>query len=343
MPKELTHFTVSDLALERIERDFPESGRLLRNNYEHFMLGSIIPDTAYYHMPFLDKGEKVSFLSDKIHTKGGCLESAFLRRVMEMAMTGDDKAFAFSCGIVSHHLADAAFHPFVVYHTGSFTDPLVARRKSAQARHRFLEGLIDLKIVSEQSRQVATVSRRMAGLLKKMPSPRLCLSLFIEAVLPQEGEECIKSLTKHLETARFFQLRLLGLYGRAYFKALILLVNRLSGCRYDHYAGLLYADRSYLALKLLNERVEFKGPFTGEGLKQSLSSLLDETADQVAGALSRYGEWRDRREKCPPDFFTAILPGPGGGAAGGRPEPWEAIFDVSEMEEALKRFTGRKG
>lgn len=337
MPKELTHLIFSDLALKGIEETCPETGKVLRDNYDIYLLGSIIPDTPFYDLSFFNKKKSITFLSKKIHSNRGGLSSQFISRTLEEGLNGGRESFAFSCGIISHQWADSVFHPFIVHFTGNFSDPDFTERRKAQARHRFLEGLIDLKLMSEPSIQSDLTPSRTAC---RLQAARAFTFSFVRSILPGENDEAINELNLRLHKVCSYQLKLLGLYDKTFFKALILLLNRLWGYNYEHYAGLLYADKDYLSLPLLNEEVVFNDPWSAMKMKKSVAGLTEEVVEKMKLSISRYGAARKDMSSLNPALFDEILPGC---REEKRDEIIKDSFATREVAQALNRFIGKKG
>lgn len=337
MPKELTHFVLSDRALDKVEETCPETGKLLRSNYDLYLLGSIIPDTAYYHLSPLNKKKSLCFLSEKIHTRRGGLESGFLKRALADGLKGSDEAFAFICGLLSHQWADSLFHPFIVHFTGNYSHADRAERKRAQARHRFLEGLIDLKIMDEGLSLQKLTPASVAGSQKAMKSILPSLSLFTRFVVPDENRRTTDAMAYRLDKVRLFQLRLLSLYGNHYFKKLILFVNRLSGNRFEAYAGLLYGNKSSLSLSVLNEERRFKDPWSGQSMKGSVTGLYREAVARLTDSLQIYGKARHERAPFSSALFNKVLPS---GTEKEGDEIRNDCLDTGEVDKALRHFLG---
>ncbi|MDH3973230.1 MAG: zinc dependent phospholipase C family protein [Deltaproteobacteria bacterium] len=337
MPKELSHLIFSDRALNIIEKTCPEKGTILRTHYDLYLLGSIIPDTAFYDLPLFMKNKSISFLSHRVHTNRGGLDKVFLTRALEEGISGSDENFAFCCGLISHQWADSLFHPFIVYFTGNYFHPDLAERKRAQARHRFLEGLVDLKLMAHYFPQGEFSPASVTGRLKAMKPPPSCLSLFVRSVPAQDEKRRTEEMVLRLDKARLFQLRLLSLYGNNFFRQFILLVNRLSGNRFEDHAALLYGDKASLSLNILNEECHFKDPWSGQAMKGSITGLAKEVLHNLTGSIKTYGEARKySRPFLPADLFVACGEDKGD-------EALEDCLDTGEMDKFLKRFLNLKG
>ena len=144
MPKELTHLIISTEALEKVEKKSFDAAAIINKNLDLFMLGSLICDTAYYHIPIFNKKKSILSISQAIHNARGDLNKKVITRLAKNERQCEpDQHFAFLCGVLSHHMADRVFHPPVLFLTGDYHANDAQEKYFAEARHRFLEGLID--------------------------------------------------------------------------------------------------------------------------------------------------------------------------------------------------------
>ena len=343
MPKELTHLIITDEAMKRVEALSPERGRILRENYALFMSGSIICDTAFYDISLFKREKSIDFLSHGIHTHRGALDENFFRRLIgsDSGKMGE-KDFAFACGILSHHMADKNFHPFVGYFTGNYMDEDPARKRRAEAAHRFLEGLIDLQLKERVSASIDPSYARK--LLKGNASLLPSLKSFVKAAKGKagQGEE---ELSKRLFSLFNFQLRLLGLYEKKWFKWTVLLINRLFKFKFSNYAALLYPDRSYLDLPLFTGPLSFIDPFSGGSAETSVLEIAEKSIKELTEAILAYQNvlpseaCRDGEYEMNEAHFSSFFrPTPAGGGVDKR----FFASDVVIIEEALDKFLGRE-
>lgn len=138
MPKEQCHFMLAQKAAKaatgRVARAVAKAPNL-------FLLGAVIMDTPLYAVA--DKGLCLP-ITERLHGQHGENPFEDAARVLEGAAPGfADEALSFAMGVVSHVMADAAFHPFVFYVSGSCTHPLAVTRALCVARHRRVETLMD--------------------------------------------------------------------------------------------------------------------------------------------------------------------------------------------------------
>lgn len=340
MPKEISHLIFSDRALKNIEKSCPDSGNIIGSHYDLFLLGSLIPDTAFYDLSLFNKGKSISFLSNKVHTGRGGLDNGFLRRALEEGISGSNELFVFCCGLLSHQWADSLFHPFIVHFSGDYSHPDLSRRKRCQARHRFMEGLIDLKLMSCYFPSGNFNPLYVSARLKEIRPPEECLSLFVRSALPQEADGRKEEIISKLHRVHLFQLKLLSLYGKKYFKKIILGANRLSGKRFDSHAGLLYGNEDFLSASILSEEVHYKDPWSGQEMKASVEGISTKVIHHLSCSIEKYGEARKNSVKLSPQLFSSLLPE---SMDDDNNMLVDDFMDTEEMDKLLNQFLDSKG
>ena len=296
------------------------------------MLGAVICDSAYYDLNLPGWNRPISFLSERVHTSRGDIDGRFFGTLASLAPTLENATFfAFLCGVLSHHILDRSLHPLIVYFTGDYRDPNPVKRRWSQARHRFLEGLIDLWVMRE-----AAKGRDRREWLDEITTPGYsalspCISLFIRAIVADgEGDE-VRLLSRRLYRAVRTECALVRLFGIPAFRELSLILNRLAGGRLLHYAALCYADHGFLDIPLFSGKVTYRDPFTGEKRHTAMATLLDELVDTLAAAYTDLHRSLESHEGLPapqegPDWFES----------GGLESP--RFFDTAIMDDAVYRF-----
>ncbi len=331
MPKELTHLIISNEALQRVNAKAPETAAILSKNLDLFMLGSLICDTAYYHIPIFNKKKSIIFISQIIHTDGGDISKDFVVRLAENRyQCNANQHFAFLCGVLSHHLADRAFHPLVIYLTGNYHDDDPQIRHSAQARHRFLEGLIDLNLAN--SSNVPLQSKKGGKLFLSMEKDALLpiLISFVYAAMPQTKEEVAKDIASILLALPGFQIGLLNLYGKGYFRRIILAINKLFRFKFSGYAAMLYPRRSGARLPLFAKKISYLDPFTGEKKRETLSGIKERAITDLTSAIIACHAAKGDISKAIAPYFQQSS------EKAGQPK----FSDTAEIDKALNQFLG---
>ena len=331
MPKELTHLIISNEALQRVKAKAPETAAILSENLDLFMLGSLICDTAYYHVPIFNKKKSIIFISNIIHTDKGDISKDFVVRLAENRyQCNADQHFAFLCGVLSHHMADQAFHPLVIYLTGNYHDNDPQIRHSAQARHRFIEGLIDLNLAN--SSNVPLQSKKGGKLFLSIEKDVLAplLLSFIYAAMPQAKEEKAKDIASTLLALPGFQIGLLNLYGKGYFRRIILAINRLFRFKFSGYAAMLYPLSIEARLPLFAKRTDYLDPFTGEKKNETLSEIKERAITNLTNAIIACHAAKGGISKAIAPYFQQSS------EKVGQPK----FSDTAEVDKALNQFLG---
>ncbi len=139
MPKENTHLYFAERLLENAsEREIMEP---MRNSKKEFFLGSIFPDSFYYH-PQKD----VEALSNRLHGRGenaGQTIIAFLEAAKKHHAIQD---YAFAMGYISHWSLDKIFHPVIEQLCGDYYDSDSRKRLTSVYHHRLLETDLDRRV-----------------------------------------------------------------------------------------------------------------------------------------------------------------------------------------------------
>ncbi|MDT8318335.1 MAG: zinc dependent phospholipase C family protein, partial [bacterium] len=250
MPKELTHLIVSAGALEKVEKKSLGAAGILKENLDLFMVGSLICDTAYYHIPVFNK-KSILCISQAIHNARGDLNKEVIARLTKNEeQCSPDRHFAFLCGVLSHHITDRAFHPPVIYLTGDYHAKDAQERHFAEARHRFLEGLIDGHLAKGSNLDLELKKDGEAEIKREKTVLHPLLLSFVYAALPQIDHKKAEEMALRLFKLSGLQLALLKLYNKSYFRSFILNTNRLFRFRLSNYAAMLYPAAGGLKMPL---------------------------------------------------------------------------------------------
>ena len=276
MPKESTHLYLSQLA----ERDFQEKNTFTKiqkilNLYPGlFYLGSVLPDTIFNYI----KGPCKAFFKKHIkysHDSEGHNIFKFLELIAKKNLPFE-AGLSLSLGVISHLSADAIFHPLIFYFTGNEkTD-----KQKSTIRHYYFESnldktlrwlnpwlkhlhLLDMDLFSEEEQFVITTT------LEALHIP------------PEEqglapSEEFISMAKQHIKHE--------GYYGRLSYWFISTLLNIFTGGKKQELKALFYLDKnSYfteeLYQKIMNEKINYKNPESGEAFTKSLNNLIQDYLD----------------------------------------------------------------
>ncbi len=140
MPKEQTHWILATQAAQSLERGPIKD--IIEKHPNLYLLGAVSPDTPMYALHDM---AQFAALAQQLHGRYG--ENTFkpLTHVLEYYQDAwSPGLWAFVLGTLSHIMADAVYHPWVEYYTGSSGDVPESDRHLSLSRHRELESYIDL-------------------------------------------------------------------------------------------------------------------------------------------------------------------------------------------------------
>jgi hypothetical protein len=144
MPRELLHWQVAEDVVALLQQKAPRLAQILVSNPGHYRIGAMLPDLPYYYRGGLSPFDHVA---EVLHGAHGEDPYDFIRMHRERVFTRDrgknERFIALFAGIVTHNIVDALFHPPLYYLTGDYYDRDRMQRRSARARHRAFEVLLD--------------------------------------------------------------------------------------------------------------------------------------------------------------------------------------------------------
>lgn len=139
MVKENTHLFFADKILNNVSDE--EIREIISSNIGYYYLGSIIPDSFFYH-----NKEKISQISEMLHGKDGNKTNGYIFSILDSARSGKlKKDLAFVFGYLSHCALDIIFHPIIYYYSGNYYDTDKEKRNMAVYLHRSIETFLDRK------------------------------------------------------------------------------------------------------------------------------------------------------------------------------------------------------
>lgn len=331
MPKELTHLLISAEVLIKVEERSLSAAAILNKNRDLFMLASLIPDTAYYHIPIFNKKKSIVSLSQIIHSDRGDLNKEVITRLAQnQRELKPDEHFAFLCGLLSHQIADRAFHPLIVYLTGDYHDNDECERHFAQARHRFLEGLIDLHLIKNLNPDIKLKRDGKVDIKREKTILYPLLLSLVCAAMPQLEDKRAQEVALTLFKVSGFQLGLIKLYDNIHFRRIILAINRLFHFKFSGYAAMLYPATNNSNLPLLAQKISYLEPFNGEKHEEAIFAIKEKAISSLTGAIvDCHNAKGDLSEAITPYFHPSS-------EKAGRPK----FMNTTEIDKALKMFLG---
>lgn len=113
----------------------------MRESKKEFFLGSIFPDSFYYH-----SRKDITAISDRLHGRGenaGRIIIGFLRAAKKQHAIND---YVFTMGYISHWSLDKIFHPIIAQLCGDAYTSDSGKRRNLLSHHRLLETDLDLRV-----------------------------------------------------------------------------------------------------------------------------------------------------------------------------------------------------
>ncbi len=295
MPKEITHWKVARRTAELVGWDIKEHPRALD-------LGAVFHDVLFY--PSGKADHALAALPRRLH--GGQGEDTFeiLRLQAERVRRepGFSPARAFLVGLASHVFTDAAIHPFVYHHSGSYETEI-----RAKVRHRLLETVMDLAVLKDP----AELEQYSLARILKSPDARLERLADLDGLARLAGMEP-RALRSGLDRALANFARLQSLFRKRLPAALAHGLRNVLPVRARTVAALFYAPRLWRMAPLLRGPLEYLHPVTGTFERTSLERLMEEAAQKAAGFCRDLAPALNGSE--PVD-----IPGPGPGLGSGLP------------------------
>jgi hypothetical protein len=251
MPKELTHWILAEQARSRLNEK-SRVARVIRDHHSLYLAGAVLPDTLMH----LFKGEYSSValsLANSFHDPEGDSHDPLVR-VEERFREGlPPHLLACLLGVISHMLADIAFHPFVFAVTG--TDI---------GGHYRLETGIDLYLLQQGFLPpVRHLSELVSPPVREHLIEAASLLFDPDRKLPQD----VVAMALHLHCR----------YQKMYDSPFWQIAARVRGC----FPVLQYRRQQHLFYPLLGMKCEidnqgnWRCPFTGEQRSETVSDLAE--------------------------------------------------------------------
>ncbi|HEY8909956.1 MAG TPA: zinc dependent phospholipase C family protein [Desulfosporosinus sp.] len=280
MPKELTHWHI---AREALQRGLPvKVGEIITSNPALYYIGAVAHDIAYYDLSKPSEA-RIERVANQLHGMDGENTLVPLSEMMDTALKQDDNQalLAFLLGMLTHFVADSAFHPMVYYMSGNYFAKDPDERSKAVFRHRLLETGIDLWLETvdpiEYPSDLIHLWREAGG-----DGPR-ALQLLVGYYAHLGDENIIGHFSKAWRNHRFLQTafswstpwRVLALY------------RRFGHPSIEQLEALFYPQP--LDLSFFDANLDWSHPVTGEPNKMTLAELCELSAKKVVELFELLG------------------------------------------------------
>ncbi len=269
MPKEITHWILAD----RLKRILPPDSlffRPVRRYPQLFLTGAVAPDTPYNYAAG-PRAEKIQCLSNPLHGIG----SSCLSPVLDLLKKedGDEVTLAFSAGVVSHIMADTAFHPLVGYYSG-----LGGIHAGANTRHRLIETGMDYFFIRDCSHDYSKSLFRMTGQMEIGTDQLLDLMGALFRATRTADKRFIRGA---LHCHRFFQYLFRS---RSAYRIFHFFHTRglMVPSRVD---ALFYPVKLGSRIRFFEQEFTYQDPYTGEKCRSTMDRLAVSAVDNAARVL----------------------------------------------------------
>jgi len=272
MPKDITHLMLAKKVIENL----PSNSLFhapVKNNYNLFLAGSIIPDTPFYYI-IGPHSRTVQKLAARLHTS----DSNSLVPILDLLATVSKRepgGLAFAAGICSHILADTIFHPMIYYFSG-----VDGVHTEAQTRHRAFETALDYYFWPLSDNDSAGTS--LHHIFNHLEVSQDCFARFYEKIFPVETPSQRKSL--HFAIQSHMILQSLFKTSSAY-KFICFLYDHKFGIRSSHKA-LFYPHSNPVALNFFKTTLRYYHPCQGTFFSTTIDELVRKTMTAVLGLLT---------------------------------------------------------
>ena len=269
MPKELTHWIIAQRSLDALD-GWSETSILLREHYDLYLAGSVLPDTLLHLVRGPDAGIALD-LADLFHDTGKNSYAPLIRveTNSENALTPETKACLL--GVLCHMQADIVFHPFV--HSVSGWDDI--------GRHYRLETEIDCCLVRNGAGPPVKLMQEIIGGEKSELATEVCRILFDpQGRLSKSG--AADALGLHCK----YQ----GMYDSFLWKMLVVVGGRLPLKSLRQQRHLFYPIFGSEREKTLAGEGSWKHPVTGILQKTTLNDLVDLAVSRTAAFFLQIDE-----------------------------------------------------
>ena len=339
MPKELTHFSLAEEGRKKVEAALPQAAETLQQNFNLFMVGSIICDSAYYQFPLLSKYKNVSYLSEEIHLPTGNLSVDFLTCLARADIyTNAGKGLSFLSGVVSHYIVDKAYHPLIMHLTGDYCNEGPKERKKAQSLHRFFESLLDLWVMRRLGHPGRDSLHAPDNKDINYEFLKPYLTSFAEAAVPGKGGDLSLHVSKCLYSNLKFELTMSTLYSNKRLRNVLIGINNIVNNSLSPYVSLFYPEETLLKLPFFQESFIYKNPLTGDEIERSVEEITHHAVDEISIAISEifsnFESWgrpygKEETLSC---FASPMM----------EINPETQIGNKEELEKSFAAFLGRR-
>ncbi len=314
MPKECAHWIIARRAAASCAG--PRVKALLRRWEPLYLLGSVIPDTAFYAAAGRHRARLLE-VARTLHGSRGGDPLFFLERAAGDREPSEPRV-ALALGAVCHIMADSQFHPIVYHFCG-----LEEEHRGALRRHYLFEGWLDVHYRSLES---PPGRGRLASILRSAPQPlrevaAAAHGLFFDG--PTSRRSVAAALRRHARIQRLFYSRVAAAAAAA--------VRRVAPAA-GAYEALAY-PRDEGAVPFFSKPFSYRHPLTGDERTEGLADVEGRVTALMRQAFDVFEAGTQRRAAA---ARVPRLSAETGGAPSARPRS-ESLrwFDLADVDELL--------
>lgn len=272
MPKEVTHWVIAEETAKRLGQP---AFNAVKENRNALLMGAVLHDALYFYR---GKNEEIITLPDSLH--GAHNEDTFdvLRRLLTRYFKAKgnerDCLLAFTVGVASHIFTDNNFHPMVYHMTGNYYDEDPKKKTKAVARHRTLEGVMDLYFRPDYKKHYD-----LKHILKHCECGFDTLFADLYAVKDADGKErdIHEDITGSYEFFAWFR----GIYAVPFYGNILNAVKFLLPASVKEIAALFYPNRLKKSIPALSGPVTFHNPVTNDKTETTLQELKEKAVQDT--------------------------------------------------------------
>ena len=272
MPKEITHWTLAEKALSKINNDSVLKKIILKHK-NLYLTGAVIMDTPSY--VFCSRDSKImNQLAREIHNQTNNSFKSITRIFCNYSPQVPDDILSLVCGIITHIIVDGSFHPFICYFSGRKLLNEKKRNNQPVIRHRFIEIYIDYYYIKKMSLKT---KRLFSKILKNIEMDRkqfLDILLIFFGIKEDINISRIKKALKYHAIGKH-------LFYKSSLRFILQIINIIPGLDLEFYISLFYPSLKYKTLSIFCNPIEYLHPVTGKKFKLSLDDLEAQTTQEI--------------------------------------------------------------
>jgi len=267
MPKYITHWILAEKVYLNMDADSAMK-KIIKPHKNIYMAGAVILDTPFYLLYGRD-GKRMNQLAEGVHDTVSNSYRILVEMLKSYKDITPDEVMALLLGIITHIHADAVFHPFVYYFSGTGVSD-----KKERERHHILECYMDLYLKHEFKHPVPELfSDVMRNIEMKKAKFLEALSNLFSVDLRTDPN----SLSKAVRMNALLQ----GLFDKNLLRMILEMLNHLPGVNLIDYISHFYPHPKPDPKTLFPHEFEYRNPVTGEKKSGSVMALAEQTIQRI--------------------------------------------------------------